>query len=81
MPAANYRSHAPPGQLVKIPNQYKKHVRGPGGDNLQNVSTLTGAQVSQVGDHQLYVTGEKKKVQHAEYLLRTKVVSLEKLIH
>jgi len=73
----NHRSlHASPGQLVKIPDQFKKYVRGPGGDNLRNVSTLTGAEVSQRQDHQLYVRGEKKKVQHAEYLLRTKVVSV-----
>lgn len=77
MQTVNYRNlHASPGQFVKIPSQFKKHVRGPGGDNLHNVSTVTGAEVSSVGDHQLYVKGEKKKVQHAEYLLRTKVVSL-----
>lgn len=74
MPTVNYRSHAP-GQLVKIPNQFKSYVSGPGGDNLRNVSTLTGTEVSRLGDHQLYVTGEKKRVQHAEYLLRSKVVS------
>lgn len=77
MPTVKYKSlHASPGQLVKIPNEFKKYIRGPGGDNLRNVSTLTGAEVSQLGDHELYVTGEKKKVEHAEYLLRTKVVSL-----
>ena len=76
MPTVNYGSpHASPGQLVKIPDQFKKHVRGPGGDNLRNVSTLTGAEVRQRED-QLYVRGEKKEVQHAEYLLRTKVVSV-----
>ena len=67
--------HASPGQLVKIPDQFKKYVRGPGGDNLRNVSTLTGAKVSQLGGQELYVRGEKKKVQHAEYLLRKRVVS------
>ena len=67
--------HASPGQLVKIPDQFKKYIKGPGGDNLRNVSTLTGAEVSQLGDQELYVRGEKKKVEHAEYLLRTKVVS------
>ena len=66
---------ASPGQLINIPNQFKKYVRGPGGDNLRNVSTVTGAEVSQLDDYELYVRGEKKKVQHAEYLLRTKVVS------
>ena len=76
MPTVKHKSlHASPGQLVKIPNQFKKYIRGPGGDNLSNVSTLTGAEVSPLGDHGLYVTGEKKKVKHAEYLLRTKVVS------
>ena len=76
MPTVNDKSlHASPGQLVKIPDQFKKHVRGPGGDNLRNVSTLTGAEVSQREDHQLYVRGKKKEVEHAEYLLRTKVVS------
>ncbi|XP_020632587.1 uncharacterized protein LOC110069400 [Orbicella faveolata] len=73
MPTENYRRlHASPGQLVNIPNQFKKYVRGPGGDNLRNVSTLTGAEVSQLENYELYVTGEKKKVQHAEYLLRTR---------
>ena len=67
--------NASPGQLVKIPDQFKKYVRGTGGDNLRNVSTLTGAKVSQLGDQELYVRGEKKKVQHAEYLLRKRVVS------
>jgi len=72
----NYTSlPASPGQLVNIPSQFKKYVRGPGGDHLRNVSTVTGAEVSQRGDYELYVTGEKKKVQHAEYLLRTQVVS------
>ena len=76
MPTVNSKSlHASPGQLVKIPDQFKKHVRGPGGDNLRNVSTLTGAKVRQLGDQELYVRGEKKNVQHAEYLLRTRVVS------
>ena len=76
MPTVNSKSlHASPGQLVKIPDQFRKHVRGPGGDNLRNVSTLTGAKVTQLGDQELYVRGEKKKVQHAEFLLRTRVVS------
>jgi len=76
MPTVNHGSlRASPGQLVKIPDQFKKHVRGRGGDNLRNVSTLTGAEVSQREDNQLYVRGDKKEVEHAEYLLRTKVVS------
>ena len=67
--------HTSPGQLVKIPSQFKKLVSGPRGDNLRSVSTLTGAEVSQLGGQQLYVTGTKKRVQHAEFLLRNKVVS------
>ena len=85
MPTVNSKSlPSSPGQLVKIPDQFKKYIRGPGGDNLRNVSTLTGAEVSQLGDQELYLRGEKKKVEHAEYLLRTKVVSCllrEKLRH
>ena len=73
----SYESHtASPGQLVNIPSQFKKAVSGPGGDNLRNVSTVTGAEVSALGGHQLYITGEKKRVQHAEYLLKNRVVSL-----
>ncbi|KAJ7392660.1 hypothetical protein OS493_010311 [Desmophyllum pertusum] len=67
--------HTSPGQLVKIPSQFKKLVSGPRGDNLRSVSTLTGAEVSQLGGQQLYVTGTKKRVQHAEFLLRNKVAS------
>ena len=76
MPAVSLTSHTSPDhQLVKIPKQFKKLVSGPGGDNLRNVSTVTGAEVSELVGHQLYVTGEKKSVQHAEFLLRNKVVS------
>ena len=70
------RRHASPGQLVNIPRQFQKVVNGPGGDNLRNVSTVSGAEVTAVdAGRQLYVTGDNKKVQHAEYLLRSKVVS------
>ncbi|KAJ7347162.1 hypothetical protein OS493_040013, partial [Desmophyllum pertusum] len=70
MPTVRYTS---PGQLVKIPSQFKKLVSGPRGDNLRSVSTLTGAEVSQLGGQQLYVTGPKKRVKHAEFLLKNKV--------
>ena len=66
--------HASPGQLVKIPSQFNKVVNGPGGDNLRSVSTLTGAEVTRGASHTLHVTGAKKKVEHAEFLLRNKVV-------
>ena len=68
--------HTSPGQLVKIPSQFNKVVNGPGGDNLRSVSTLTGAEVTRGASHTLHVTGAKKKVEHAEFLLRNKVVSI-----
>lgn len=72
--AENIRQPSP-GQLVKIPSQFKKAVNGPWGDNLRSVSTLTGAEVMRGAAHSLYVAGTQDKVQHAEYLLRNKVVS------
>ncbi|KAL9950385.1 hypothetical protein ACROYT_G042873, partial [Oculina patagonica] len=75
MPTVSYTSDTSSGQVVKIPNQFKKLVSGPGGDHLRNVSTVTGAEVSTLVGHQLFVTGEKKMVQHAEFLLRSKVAS------
>lgn len=69
------KNHRSPGQVVQIPNQFKKAVNGPGGDNLRYVSTLTGAGVTANAARGLYVTGGRKKVKHAEYLLRTKVAS------
>ncbi|XP_073259360.1 uncharacterized protein [Porites lutea] len=70
------RRHASPGQLVNIPSQFQRVVNGPGGDNLRNVSTVSGAEVTAVdAGRKLYVTGDNKKVQHAEYLLRSKVAA------
>ncbi|XP_068676260.1 uncharacterized protein [Montipora foliosa] len=69
------RNHRSPGRVVQIPKQFKKAVNGPGGDNLRYVSTLTGAGVTENAARGLYVTGGRKKVKHAEYLLRTKVAS------
>ena len=69
------RRHASPSQLVKIPSQFSKVVNGPGGDNLRSVSTITGAEVTHGASHTLHVTGAKKKIEHAEFLLRNKVVS------
>lgn len=70
------RRHASPGQVVNIPSQFQRVVNGPGGDNLRSVSTVSGAAVTAVdAGRKLYVTGDNKKVQHAEYLLRSKVVS------
>ena len=70
------RRHASPGQVVNIPSQFQRVVNGPEGDNLRNVSTVSGAAVTAVdAGRKLYVTGDNKKVQHAEYLLRSKVVS------
>jgi len=69
------RRHSSPGQLVEIPSQFKKLVNGPGGDNLRSVSTITGAEVTRGVAHRFYVSGDKKKAQHAEFLLRRKVAS------
>ena len=69
------RCHASNGQLIKIPSQFNKVVSGPWGDNLRSVSTVTGAEVRPGAGDMLYVTGDKKKVKHAEFLLRRRVVS------
>ena len=74
VPAVSYTSQTSPGQVVKIPNQFKNLVSGPGGDHLRSVSTVTGAEVSPLVGQQVHLTGEKKSVQHAEFLLRSKVV-------
>lgn len=69
------KKYTSPSQEVKIPRQFKKVVSGPGGDNLRSVSTLTGAEVTGDAGRKLVVRGGKKRVQHAEYLLRSKVAS------
>ena len=63
-----------PGQLVEIPNEFKRHVAGKGGDNLQNISTLTGAQVLPRGKKQYELRGSEKEVKQAELLLKRRVV-------
>lgn len=60
-----------------IPKKFEKLVRGPDGDHLQHVSTMTGAAVSSIGpDHRLYVSGSKRNTKHAEYVIKSRMVSL-----
>jgi len=62
-----------PGQLVEIPREFERHVTGKGGDNLLNISTLTGAQVFPRGN-KLELRGPEEGVKHAELLLKRRVV-------
>ena len=60
-----------------IPKKFEKLVKGPDGDHLQHVSTMTGAAVSSIGpDHRLYVSGSKRNTKHAEYVIKSRMVSL-----
>ena len=63
-----------PGQLVEIPSEFEKQVTGKGGDNLRNISTLTGAKVFSRGNKQYELKGTAKGVKHAELLLKRRVV-------
>ena len=63
-----------PGQLVEIPSEFKRHVAGKGGDNLRNISSLTGAQVLPRGKKRYELRGSEKGVKQAELLLKRKVV-------
>ena len=63
-----------PGQLVEIPSEFKRNVAGKGGDNLRNISTLTGAQVLRRGNNLYELRGSEKEVKNAELLLKRKVV-------
>ena len=75
-PNETFATQASPGRPVVIPNRFKKLVSGPGGDHLRSVSTMTGAEVSSVGpNNRVYVTGANKSRQHAEFMLRSRVVS------
>ena len=61
-------------QLVEIPSEYERHVTGKGGDNLQNISTLTGAEVFHRGNKLYELRGSEKEVKQAELLLKRRVV-------
>ena len=66
-----------PGRPIVIPKKFEKLVKGPDGDHLQHVSTMTGAAVSSIGpDHRLYVSGSKRNTNHAEYVIKSRMVSL-----
>lgn len=72
------RNQSYPGRSIVIPNKFKKLVNGPGGDRLRHVSTMTGAEVSSIGpDRRLYVRGPTRYTKHAEYLIKSKMVSLK----
>ena len=65
-----------PGRPIVIPKKFEKLVKGPDGDHLQHVSTMTGAAVSSIGpDHRLYVSGSKRNTKHAEYVIKSRMVS------
>lgn len=63
-----------PGKLVEIPREFERHVAGKGGDNLRNISTLTGAQVLLRGKNLYELRGSEKEVKQAELLLKRRVV-------
>jgi len=62
-----------PGQVVEIPSEFEKHVTGKGGENLRNISTLTGVQVVPRGN-KLELRGSETGVKQAELLLKRRVV-------
>ncbi|KAL9950375.1 hypothetical protein ACROYT_G042863 [Oculina patagonica] len=64
-----------PGQVVEIPREFEKQVTGKGGDNLRNISTLTGAQVFHRGNKLYQLKGTEKGVKHAELLMKRRVAS------
>ena len=49
-------------------------MTGKGGDNLRNISTLTGAQVFHRGNKRYELRGSEKEVKQAELLLKRRVV-------
>ena len=59
---------------MKIPSGFEKHVKGKGGDNLRNIYTVTGAQVFPRGNKLFELKGTEKEVQHAELLMKRRVV-------
>ena len=59
---------------MKIPSGFEKHVKGEGGDNLRNICTVTGAQVFSQGNKLFELKGTEKEVQHAELLMKRRVV-------
>ena len=69
-----------PGKLVEIPCEFERHVAGKGGDNLRNISTLTGAQVLHRGN-KLELRGSEKEVKQAELLLKRRVVCNQPLYY
>ena len=69
------REGAPPGELVEIPDKYKGLVMGKGGDNLREISTLTGAKVIRKGG-EVYVTGGTwEQREQAKVHIKIKIVS------
>ena len=69
------REGAPPGELVEIPDKYKGLVMGKGGDNLREISTLTGAKVIRKGG-EVYVTGgTQEQREQAKVHIKVKIVS------
>ena len=49
-------------------------MKGKGGDNLRNICTVTGAQVLPRGNKLFELKGTEKEVQHAELLMKRRVV-------
>ena len=69
------REGASPGELVEIPDIYKGLVMGKGGDNLREISTLTGAKVIRKGG-EVYVTGgTREQREQAKVHIKIKIVS------
>ena len=66
---------APPGELVEVPDKHKGLVIGKGGDNLSDISTVTGAKVIRKGGEIYIVSGTKEKRQRAKVHIRIIIVS------
>ena len=69
------REGTPPGELVEVPDKYKGLVMGKGGDNLREISTLTGARVIRKAG-EVYVTGgTREQREQAKVHIKIKIVS------
>ena len=69
------REGAPPGELVEVPDKHKGLVIGKGGDNLSDISTVTGAKVIRKGGEIYIVSGTKEQRQRAKVHIRIIIVS------
>ena len=64
-------------RIIEIPKEFEYLVKGPDGDELRRVSIMTGAVVKSKGhDSRVYVSGPERNAKHAEYVIKSRMVSL-----